>query len=137
MAREPWIAPDLRIRAVQPEECVEGYRAVRVATLNDPALPDSFRSHYEEGREPRYRQTQHHALHHAVSLWRDKETMAALIRKFPKLGGHVARVQLTFGLGFDYLDPAAEENPRHLTVWGAPDAFASSVVEIFPPDDPE
>jgi hypothetical protein len=130
--REPRIAPTLLIHEVAPEQCIYAFHTIKVATLNDPALPDSFRSHYEEGLEPRYRQAQHAATHMAVSFWRDEETCRVLAKRFPKHGTHIARVCLTFGHGFDYLDPSLETDPQHLTVWGDPARLASAVVDIVP-----
>jgi hypothetical protein len=131
--RDPRIAPTLVIHEVAPEQCLDGFHTVQVATLDDPALPASFRSHYEEGLEPRYRQTQHAATHMAVSFWRDEEICRVLAKRFwPKHGTHIARVCLTFGHGFDYLDPSLETDPEHLTIWGNPDRLAAAAIAIVP-----
>lgn len=132
MPRQPRIAPRLVLHEVAPEQCIEGFHTVKVATLDDPALPDSFRSHYEEGLKPRYHQTQHAAIHMAVSFWRDEEMCRVLAKSYPQHGSHIARVHLTSGNGFNYLDPSLEMNPRHLTVWGGPGRLAAAVVAIVP-----
>ena len=38
---------------VKPEECIKAFRTVKVGAINDPELPLSFRSHYEEWLYPR------------------------------------------------------------------------------------
>lgn len=130
--RESRIAPTLQIHEIAPEECIDAFHTVKVATIGDPALPDSFRSQYEEGLAPRYRQTQHTATHMAVSFWRNEETCRVLAKRFPKHGSHIARVNLTSGYGFDYLDPSLETDPQHLTIWGLPERLAAAVVAIVP-----
>lgn len=133
MPRDARIAPQISVFEVAPEECVRGFRTVKVSTLDDPNLWRSFRSHYEEGSKPRYRETQHAALHMAVSFWRTRETAIRLAENFfPKHGEHVAQVVLTFGHGFDYLDPAMELDPEHLTVWGGAARLAAAAVDIVP-----
>lgn len=118
------------LREIDAAASIEAFRTVRVGEVDDPALRDSFRSHYEEGLEPRFQQTQHAALHYAVSMWRDAAVATAVARRYSKLGTFLARVVLTHGQGFNYLDPSVEPNPKHLTVWGAPDNLARAVVDI-------
>jgi hypothetical protein len=131
--REPRIAPTLLVHEIAPEQRIDAFHTIKVATLDDPALPDSFRSHYEEGLRPRYRQAQHAATHTAVSFWRKEETCRVLAKRFwPKHGTHIARVSLAFGNGFDYLDPSLETDPDHLTIWGMPEKLASAVAAIVP-----
>lgn len=127
------IASELRLLEIRPEECIEAYRSVRVGDCDHLDLPLSFLSHSEEGKPPRYRQTQHAALHTAVSFWRDEETALEVARTFDlRHGEYLARVALTFGFGFDYLDPSLEQNPLHLTVWGSSERLARACVSILP-----
>lgn len=105
---------------------------MKVAGLDDPDLWRSFRSHYEEDLPPRYQQTQHAALHMAVSFWRTESTARAVAQKFPRHGSHIARVELQHGAGFNYLDPDVELNPQHLTIWGAAETLAAAAVDIVP-----
>ncbi len=126
----------LEVREIRPEECVRGFRTVRVGQLGHPDLRLSFRSHYEEDLDPRYQQTQHAALHMAVSFWRDRETAIALARRFPDHGGYIAEIMLTSLQGFNVLDQSAEHNPRHLTIWGQSARLAAAVVDILPVGEP-
>lgn len=130
--REARIPPQLLLREVSPEQYLRGFRTVKVGEPDHPDLPDSFRSHYEEGVEPRYRQTQHAALHMAVSFWRNQETARILAKRYPKHGNFIATVEFPWGQGIDYLDPSMETDPEHLTVWGSPEALAAAVVAIVP-----
>jgi hypothetical protein len=131
------VSPTLRLREVGPEQVLDCFRTIKVAVLDDLDLPLSFRSHYEEGIGPRYQQTQHAALHMAVSFWREQEIAVMLAKRYPKHGAHVARLMLTFGHGINYLDPQDETNPQHLTIWASPQALAASVVGIVPVESPE
>jgi hypothetical protein len=131
--RDASFAPQLLIRQIEAGERIEAFRTVRVADVRHPDLPLSFRSHYEEGLAPRFQQTQHAALHMAVSFWRTEEQALAVARQFfPKHGEYLARAVLSGGQGFDYLDPRGERHPEHLTVWGDPARLAQAVVDITP-----
>jgi hypothetical protein len=72
--RQARIAPTLQIHEVGDGECIVGYHTIRVASADDPALPESFGSHFAEGLRPRYQQTQHAAIHMAVSFWRTEDS---------------------------------------------------------------
>jgi hypothetical protein len=130
--REHATAPQLLIREIRPEERLLGFRVVKVGDVDDPDLPLSFQSHHDEGLHPRYEETEHAALHVAISFWRTPEPALALGRRFPKHGRYLAKAALTYGLGFDCLDQSAEVNPQHLAVWGSPERLAEAVVEINP-----
>lgn len=136
MSRKPTTPSSLLIHEIAGSDCIEAFRVVRVGARGDPRLSESFESHYETGMAPRYEETQHAAIHMAVSLWREPEPAIAIAREYPKVGGHLARVQLRAGNGFNYLDPLAERSPKHLTVWGAPERLAQAVVDIVPIDPP-
>jgi hypothetical protein len=124
--------PQLVIEQIGPGEEVTGYRAVHVPDVDDPQLERSFRSHYEMGLEPQPAERQHAAIFMAVSLWSEPEIVARFARRFPVMGAYIARVVMAHGLGLDRLDPSAERNPKHLTVWGTRGSLAASVVEIYP-----
>jgi hypothetical protein len=129
-----WLPAELRIREIAEGEHLRGFRIVKVATPDDPDLPLSFRSHHAEGLEPRRQQTQHAALHTAISCWRSGESAARLAKRFPKLGSYVAVVDLEAGHGFNYLNPEDEIDPEHLTIWGDSAALAAAVADIVPVD---
>lgn len=132
MSPRPSAPADLLIREIPAGELLEGFRVVKVAHQDDPGLPDSFRSHYEEGCEPRRVEEQHAVLHMGLSFWLDRELAAKLARRFPWIGGYTAYVRLAPGFGFDWLDPSGERNPKHLSVWGNPETLAQFVVDIVP-----
>jgi hypothetical protein len=130
--RAPVFPSTLLIQEISPGDCLVGFRTVRLGEIGHPDLWKSFRSHYEEGLEPRYQQTQHAALHFAVSFWRDRDVALALAKRFPSHGNYLARVLLRALQGFNFLDQSAEYNPMHLTIWGQPVRLAEAVVDIIP-----
>jgi hypothetical protein len=129
------VAP-LIVRSIAPDEQIEAFRAVHVADPADADLPLSFRSHYETPLKPQPLETDRTALYMAVSFWLAPEPIIALARRLPKLGRFLARVDLGYGSGFDYLDRTLERNPQHLTIWGAREKLAGAVVDIVPIDPP-
>ena len=124
--------PDLLVHQIPDGERIVGFRAVHVPSRSDPALEESFRSHYEMRLTPQPAEDQHAAIFMAVSLWRRGEIVVRLSRKYSKFGSYVARVELGHGSGFDYLDPELELNPQHLTIWGTKAQLAHAVVDILP-----
>jgi hypothetical protein len=65
----------------------------------DPApFEDAFRSHYELRRPPRGPENRAAAIHMAISMFDREELAVALAARRPKLGGHVATVDLQPGL---------------------------------------
>ena len=82
--------------------------------------------------DPRYEQIEQTAIHMGVSFWYPEERCRDLAKKYSKHGSHIARVVLTHGHGFGYLDPALENYLEHLTVWGLPDRLAAATVDIVP-----
>jgi len=75
---------ELRLCTLNPGESLEGFRAVGVSEPDDPDLASYFRSHYEEGMEPRYEQVQHAAMHMAVSMWRERVVVVRLRLQLPR-----------------------------------------------------
>jgi hypothetical protein len=128
----PSAPPHLLIREIPADAVLEGFRVVKVGQQDHPDLADSFRSHYEEGCEPRNVEGQHAVLHMGLSFWRDREQAAKLARRCPWIGGYTAHLRLAAGFGFDSLDPSCERNAKHLSVWGDPERFAQFVVDIVP-----
>ncbi|MGH2764002.1 MAG: hypothetical protein ACRDL4_06310 [Thermoleophilaceae bacterium] len=131
MADEPYPL-NLPIQQIGPDEQIEAFRAVHVASVDDSELELSFRSHYELGLKPQPAERQHAAIYMALSLWLDPEIIEGLARRFPVIGSHIARVQLAYGAGLDRLDPSAERNPQHLTIWGTRESFPPMVADIYP-----
>jgi hypothetical protein len=121
----------LRLFEIGAGEEIEAYRIVKVREPSDPALSNSFKSHYESGLRPQPLEGRHAAIHMAVSLWRGRDQAAAIARRFPAIGKHLALVRLGPEAGFDYLEPE-QDRPGHLTVWGDKLLLAQSVVDIVP-----
>ena len=127
---------ELFVRQVERDETIEAFRAVEVPDTDDPDLPLSFRSHYEVGLAPQPAENQHAAIYMAVSFWTDSDIVIGLAQRFSKLGRYLARLELVYGYGFDRLDPSAETNRQHLTIWGTRERLAQVVVDIVPIDSP-
>ena len=119
-----------------PDQRFEAYRAVHVPDRDDPALAHSFRSHYEMGLRPQPLEEDRTSIYMAVSFWRDDRKVVHFARKvgLEKFGRYLARLELGYGFGFEFLDPELERNPRHLTIWGTRDKLAQAVVDIVPID---
>jgi hypothetical protein len=116
------------------DERIEAYRAVHVSDPADPDLQLSLRSHYEIPLKPQPLEDDRSVLYMAVSLWRDPSVVVTLAQRYEKFGRHLARLDLGYGSGFDYLDPSLERNPKHLTIWGPREKLALAVVDIVPID---
>lgn len=126
--------PSLLLHEIPEGEVFVGYRAVEVADRFDVAIEQSFRSHYEKRLPRQPPERRHAAIYVGISLWKQESIIMKLARRHPKLGRFVARLELPHGLGFDYLDPAAERNPQHLSIWGTRADLANAVIDIVPID---
>lgn len=122
---------DITILEVEPELCLVGFRTVHAASVDDSALAESFQSHHAKGEGPRKEEVQHPILHRAISCWRDPEINRQLARMYPDHGDHIAKVILTFGHGFRYMDPAQDRNPQHLRVLGDPLELVRATADVF------
>jgi hypothetical protein len=108
------------------------YRIVPGAELSE--IEDGMRSHYELGRLPRGPENRAAAIHMAVSMFDKRRVAIQLAARVPKLGGHVARVDLQPGLGICI---AKTSGPAHWSVWGRPAQLASCVSDVgLAPTDP-
>ena len=116
---------------VCPEACLEAFRTVHVPALDAPTLVESFRSNQARGKAPRLDEIQHPTLHWAISCWTDPAKNRALARMYPSHGSYIARLVLTFGHGFSYMDPSQDTDPDHRRVVGDPLQFVAATVEIF------
>jgi hypothetical protein len=131
-----------RIEVTDKDREREVFRFVRAATPNDRALVADFLSDAARGKRARGRSaalTGHmggmsafRTLALARERWRDIAALAR--RRRPnepiRVGEHIARVMLRAGNGFAYEDLGHPDG--HLTIWGAPNDLAGSVVEIVP-----
>lgn len=101
------------------------YRIVGDPESDQPA--DSFRSHYELGRLPRGPENRAAAIHMALSMFDRREVAAALAKRVPKLGGHVATMELVPGMGFCVAKTAG---PSHWSVWGRPVQLLACIADV-------
>ena len=92
------------------------------------AVRDDFLS--DEARRKRPRDTSSEALtrHRGFSVWRTEAHARAVARRFPKLGTHIAEVELPIGATLLPFPDASD----HQTAFGDPDAYARVVVRIVP-----
>ncbi len=90
------------------------------------ALRHDFLS--DEARRKRPRDVSSDGLmrHRGFSVWRTEEQARTMARRFPRLGTHIAEVEVPMDarlLPFPYM-------PDHLTAFGEPDGFVRAVVRI-------
>lgn len=115
-------------------------RSIEVLVLEAPQRPyrvtrprgherflDAFHSHYEQRLPPRGPEDRAAVIHMALSMFDSAEIAAQLARRVPKLGGHVATVDLQPDLGFCV---AKTGGPAHRSVWGRPSQLESCVSDV-------
>lgn len=92
------------------------------------ASRDDFLSDAARGRRPRDTSTEGRVRRQGFSVWRTQEQARIVARRFPKLGTHIAEVELPLGAT---LLPF-RDTPDHQTAFGDPDAFLRAVILIVP-----
>ena len=96
----------------------------------DTAVEDDFRSAFALGTPPPRRlQKQSAPVWMALSMLSRLEAARSRARLFPRLGSHIARVELTTGLGFAVAETI---EVGHFSVWGDPTRLLSAVTGIYP-----
>ena len=106
----------------------EKRRLFRVVPAADSdGLEDAFRSHYELGRPPRGPEDRAAVIHMALSMFDRRDVATDLASRVPKLGGHVATVDLLPGSGICIAKTAG---PAHWSVWGRPVHLVGCAVEV-------
>lgn len=119
------------LSVVDVSEQFPAFRVVKSDDINKADFLDSLRSHYELDREPRGIEQRRAVIHMGISMFKSRESAAAMSRKWPKLGRFVAKVELRACQGFNL----AETGPvGHLTIWGRPPQLAQAIAEIYPVD---
>ena len=94
-----------------------------------PSFEDAFRSHYELGRPPRGPENRAAAIHMAISMFDRRQVAEDLAARVPKLGGHIAVIELVPALG---ICVAKTAGPAHWSVWGRPAQLVVCVVDVEP-----
>ncbi len=92
---------------------------------------DGLRSHYELGRPPRGPENRAAVVHMALSMFERPAVAVDLAGRVPKLGGHVATIDLRPGLG---ICVSKTGGPAHWSVWGRPPQLAACVTEVADAD---
>lgn len=116
----------LRVIEVQVlEEDLQLYRVV--PERGSEGIESAFCSHYELRRPPRGPEDRATAIHMAVSMFDREEAARDLANRIPKLGGHIARLELQPGHG---ICVAKTGGPAHWSVWGRPAQLASCIADI-------
>jgi hypothetical protein len=108
------------------------YRIVKDVHRGDPAMLESFRSNYERGAHPRGIEVESALIHFGLSMYLEREMAAATARHWPRLGRHLAEVELVPGTGSCW---AHTGQPGHITVWGRPLQLLACVADILPVED--
>ena len=108
---------------------LELFRIVRGEGGQQPALVDSFRSHYELGLLPLRTERRAAVIHMRLSTYRTESQARGAAVRFPATGTHLARLRLQAGRGLNF---AATGHPGHVTVRVDPLTSAQSVVDIEP-----
>ncbi len=102
-------------------------RVYRVIKAPHAMLEDFF-SDRASGKRPRDLSPEALRRHEGFSVWNSEEHAHAIARRFPRLGSHIAELELPQGAR---LEPF-QDTPDHQTAYGDPDAFLASVVRIVP-----
>lgn len=82
-----------------------------------PTFLDALRSHYELDRPPRGPENRAAAIQMALSMFDSLDVAHQLAVRVPKLGGHIAAIELQPDLG---ICVAKSGGPAHWPVWGRP-----------------
>jgi hypothetical protein len=121
-------SPMSLLRSIEIVVIEEPRRLYRVARArNDEGFLDAFRSNYERGMPPRGPENRAAAVHMALSMFESIEVAAQLAGRVPKLGGHIATLDLQPDLG---LCVAKTGGPSHWSVWGRPLQLERCVTDV-------
>lgn len=89
------------------------YRLVHTEWSQD----EDWRSHYENKHRPLKAEMACAAVYMGVSMWGQPEVPRVLAKRYPRIGDHLAAVQLNGEIGIWF---AATNAKGHYTVWGRP-----------------
>jgi len=129
--RQPRPVP-LHEREIAEGEALDVYRIVKTTDRRDPAFVDGFRSRAELGIPPRQYSPEAMTprIHEGLSAFTTFERAAETARKFPPLGGYIARVRLVAGCGFTIGEWGTRGPEGHLTIFGDALMLSQAVVDI-------
>ncbi len=123
------VAGSRRLIVNAAHESLIAYRIVKDAHRGDPSLLETFRSNYERDAMPRGIEVEMAVIHLGLSMHLRRKMAVATARRWPRLGRHLAEVELGPGNGFCW---AHTVRPGHITVWGRPEQLFACVVDILP-----
>jgi hypothetical protein len=83
---------ELTAHAVVAETVV--FRIVRGASPQDPEVVAGFHSNYHRGFDPRGAEVTNALVHMGLSTYRTSERAAAIARRWPRIGDHIAVLRL-------------------------------------------
>lgn len=116
------------LRRIEVRVLEEPVRLLRIVTEPaSQAFEDAFSSHYELGRPPRGPEIRAAAIHVAISMFDTTDVARALAARVPKLGGHIATVDLQPEFG---ICVAKTGGPAQWSVWGQPGRLAFFVIDV-------
>lgn len=113
-------------------EPVLAYRIVKEVDRDDRAILESLRSNYERGAPPRGVEVESALIHFGLSMYLEREMAAATARHWPRLGRHLAEIEIVAGTGSCW---AHTGQPGHITVWGRPLQLLACIADILPIED--
>ena len=122
---------ELTAHAVVAEMVV--FRIVRGASPQDPEVVAGFHSNYHRGFDPRGAEVANALVHMGLSTYRTSERAAAIARRWPRIGDHIAVLRLRPDHGIWF---AATGEPGHITVWGRPLQLLDCVADILRIEQP-
>lgn len=121
---------DLVVRRVEQRQVA--FRIVQGAAESDPGVRDSLCSNYERDARPRGLEQESTLIHMGLSMYMRRDLAEATARRWPRIGTHIAEVNLDPGYGFCLADTG---QPGHMTVWGRPLQLLACVADIVPVGD--
>jgi hypothetical protein len=120
------------LRSVEVEVVGEPRQLFRICRAEaDDAFTDALRSNYELRRPPRGPEGRVAVIHMAISMFDSLDIARHIAERFPKIGDHIAAVELQPGLGLCVAKTGA---PSHWSVWGHPDQLAACIVTVVSVD---
>jgi hypothetical protein len=105
--------------------------------VNDPPTEEDFKSNFAKGRGPRRSEILDSGEYRSLSVFARLEDALAVQRLFPKLGSHLAEIELAD----DDPDIAIQKEPHdpadsHHNLRGEPAEFLRRVRRVFPAVEP-
>lgn len=124
----PPVSPD-ELETLTGDEELVVFRVVQEPDPASSAYVDSFRSHADLDLPPRGPELSHPLVYEGISVFDAVEAATETARKFPRLGGHVAKLRIDANTDVRYFRWGAH---GHLSLWGDPLKLAGATVDTMP-----